>query len=143
MRGYRAPSFSIGHGNLWAFDVLAEAGYRYSSSVYPVRHDHYGMPDAPRFAYQRAHRAARDPDHHDARAVRRNLPAGGGGYFRLAAVSRVALGDRGGSTASTGSRRSSTSIRGRSIPDQPRVARRQREDALPPLPESRPHRSRA
>ena len=45
--GYRAPSFSIGHGNLWAFDVLLETGHRYSSSVYPVQHDHYGMPDAP------------------------------------------------------------------------------------------------
>ncbi len=51
VQGYRAPSFSIGHGNPWAFDVLLESGYRYSSSVYPVRHDHYGMPDAPRFPY--------------------------------------------------------------------------------------------
>jgi polysaccharide deacetylase family protein (PEP-CTERM system associated) len=49
--GYRAPSFSIGKGNLWAFDTLREAGYRYSSSVYPIAHDHYGMPDSPRFAY--------------------------------------------------------------------------------------------
>ena len=49
--GYRAPSFSIGRHNQWALDVLEEAGYRYSSSIYPVRHDHYGMPDAPRFAY--------------------------------------------------------------------------------------------
>src|SRR5690606_15614816 len=45
VKGYRAPSFSIGEHNLWAFDCIAEAGYRYSSSVYPVRHDHYGMPD--------------------------------------------------------------------------------------------------
>ena len=52
VKGYRAPSFSIGTGNLWAFDCLARAGYRYSSSVYPIRHDHYGMPDSPRFAYQ-------------------------------------------------------------------------------------------
>jgi polysaccharide deacetylase family protein (PEP-CTERM system associated) len=50
--GYRAPSFSIGTGNLWAFDALAQAGYRYSSSVYPIQHDHYGMPDSPRFAYR-------------------------------------------------------------------------------------------
>ena len=48
--GYRAPSFSIGRHNLWALDVLEEAGYRYSSSIYPIQHDHYGMPDAPRFA---------------------------------------------------------------------------------------------
>ena len=51
VQGYRAPSFSIGQGNLWAFDCLAQAGYRYSSSIYPIRHDHYGMPDAPRFAH--------------------------------------------------------------------------------------------
>jgi len=49
--GYRAPSFSIGLGNLWAFDTLARAGYRYSSSIYPIQHDHYGTPDAPRFAH--------------------------------------------------------------------------------------------
>jgi polysaccharide deacetylase family protein (PEP-CTERM system associated) len=82
--GYRAASFSIDATTPWAHRVLAEAGYRYSSSVYPVRHDHYGMPDAPRFAYQPA----------DGQGIReipittvalggRNLPCGGGGYFRL------------------------------------------------------------
>ena len=50
--GYRAPSFSIGEANLWAHDCIAEAGYRYSSSVYPVRHDHYGIPVAPRFPWR-------------------------------------------------------------------------------------------
>ena len=49
--GYRAPSFSIGKANLWAFDALLSAGYRYSSSIYPIQHDHYGMPDAPRHAH--------------------------------------------------------------------------------------------
>ena len=44
VKGYRAPSFSIGARNLWAFDCLERAGYRYSSSIYPIRHDHYGMP---------------------------------------------------------------------------------------------------
>ena len=44
VKGYRAPSFSIGAKNPWAFDCLERAGYRYSSSVYPIRHDHYGMP---------------------------------------------------------------------------------------------------
>jgi polysaccharide deacetylase family protein (PEP-CTERM system associated) len=53
--GYRAPSFSIGHGNLWALDILAEAGHRYSSSIYPIAHDHYGMPGAPRFPYRPGH----------------------------------------------------------------------------------------
>ena len=52
VRGYRAPSFSIGKDNQWAFDCLLKAGYRYSSSIYPIAHDHYGMPDAPRFAYE-------------------------------------------------------------------------------------------
>ena len=74
VRGYRAPSFSIGYTNPWAFDVLVEEGYRYSSSVYPVQHDHYGMPDAPRFPYQVRPAAAGDPDHHHARV--RPQPAG-------------------------------------------------------------------
>jgi UDP-N-acetylglucosamine 2-epimerase (non-hydrolysing) len=50
--GYRAPSFSVGPANDWAFDCIALAGYRYSSSIYPIRHDHYGAPKAPRFAYE-------------------------------------------------------------------------------------------
>lgn len=86
VRGYRAPSFSIGEGNLWAFDCIAEAGYRYSSSVYPVRHDHYGMPDAPRFAFRVRERLLEIPIT-TARVFGRNLPAGGGGYFRLAPYS--------------------------------------------------------
>ena len=81
--GYRAPSFSIGRTNLWAFDKLAEAGYRYSSSVYPVRHDHYGMPEAPRFPYEVRPRLLEIPVT-TARVFGQNLPAGGGGYFRLA-----------------------------------------------------------
>jgi len=82
VRGYRAPSFSIGKTNPWAFDCIAEAGYRYSSSVYPMRHDHYGMPDAPRFAY-RARASLLEIPVSTARVLNRNLPAGGGGYFRL------------------------------------------------------------
>jgi len=83
VKGYRAPSFSIGHGNLWAFDTLLEAGYRYSSSVYPVQHDHYGMPDAPRFPYP-AREGLMELPITTVRLLGRNLPAGGGGYFRLA-----------------------------------------------------------
>jgi polysaccharide deacetylase family protein (PEP-CTERM system associated) len=92
VHGFRAPSFSIGHGNLWAFDVLLEAGYRYSSSVYPVKHDHYGMPDAPRFAYQ-ARPGLTEIPVTTTPLFGRNLPAGGGGYFRLAPyrLSRWAL----------------------------------------------------
>ena len=82
VKGYRAPSFSIGKSNLWAFDCLAEAGYRYSSSIYPIKHDHYGMPDAPRFAH--AVRAGLiEVPVTTLRMFDRNLPASGGGYFRL------------------------------------------------------------
>ena len=80
--GYRAPSFSIGVGNLWAFDILARAGYRYSSSVYPIRHDHYGMPDSPRFAYPVRPELLEIPVT-TLRALGRNFPSSGGGYFRL------------------------------------------------------------
>jgi len=82
--GYRAPSFSIGQQNLWALDTLLEAGYRYSSSIYPIKHDHYGMPDAPRFKFQ--HRGRDGLMELPATTVNlfgRNFPASGGGYFRL------------------------------------------------------------
>ncbi len=82
VKGYRAPSFSVGKENLWAFDCIAEAGYRYSSSVYPIRHDHYGMPDAPRFSYRPCESLLEIPVT-TARLLRTNWPAGGGGYFRL------------------------------------------------------------
>lgn len=90
--GYRAPSFSICAKNLWAFDCIARAGYRYSSSVYPVHHDHYGMPDAPRFAY-RVDNGVIEVPLTTARLLGFNLPAAGGGYFRLApyAVTRWAI----------------------------------------------------
>ncbi|WP_068636909.1 XrtA system polysaccharide deacetylase [Thauera butanivorans] len=80
--GYRAPSFSIGAGNLWAHDCIAEAGYAYSSSVYPVKHDHYGIPDAPRFPWRLANGLVEVPVT-TVRAFGRNWPAGGGGFFRL------------------------------------------------------------
>ena len=80
--GYRAPSFSIGTSNLWAFDKLARAGYRYSSSIYPIKHDHYGMPDSPRFAYRVGAGLLEIPVT-TLRVGKRNLPSSGGGYFRL------------------------------------------------------------
>src|SRR3546814_5525215 len=58
VKGYRAASFSIDSRTLWAFDVLAEEGYDYSSSIYPIRHDHYGMPDASRFRFRPSDRHA-------------------------------------------------------------------------------------
>lgn len=80
--GYRAPSFSIGESNPWAHACLARAGYQYSSSVYPIQHDHYGMPDAPRFAYE-AHPGLLEIPITTLRVWNRNLPSSGGGYFRL------------------------------------------------------------
>ena len=80
--GYRAPSFSIGEYNQWAFARLAHTGHVYSSSVYPVKHDHYGMPDAPRFAYRAAEGMLEVPPS-TVRLGRRNLPSSGGGFFRL------------------------------------------------------------
>ena len=82
VHGYRAPSFSIGTGNLWAFDVISAAGYRYSSSVYPVRHDHYGMPNAPRFPYE-VRAGLTEVPVSTVKLFNTNVPVGGGGYFRL------------------------------------------------------------
>lgn len=94
VRGYRAASYSIGAGNLWALDELGEAGYRYSSSIYPVRHDLYGMPEAPRFAFRpRGEASILEVPITTLRVGGKNLPCGGGGFFRLYpyAVSRWAL----------------------------------------------------
>lgn len=84
IRGYRAPSFSINQDNWWAVEELENAGYVYSSSIYPVRHDHYGMPDAPRFAH-RPNGAAGilELPPTTLPLLGRNLPAAGGGWFRL------------------------------------------------------------
>jgi polysaccharide deacetylase family protein (PEP-CTERM system associated) len=94
VKGYRAPSFSIGRTNLWALECLADAGYAYSSSIYPIRHDHYGMPEAPRFPH-RAGESGRllEIPVTTVRVWNTNLPAGGGGYFRLLpyALSRWSL----------------------------------------------------
>lgn len=82
--GYRAPSYSIGAGNLWAHDVLQETGFRYSSSVYPVKHDLYGMPEAPRFMYE----PLKDSNFKEIpistiSLLKKNFPCGGGGFFRF------------------------------------------------------------
>lgn len=82
--GYRAPSFSIDARTPWAHRVLAEEGYAYSSSVAPVRHDHYGWPDSPRFAWKPvADSALIELPVTTARLGGRTLAAGGGGFFRL------------------------------------------------------------
>jgi polysaccharide deacetylase family protein (PEP-CTERM system associated) len=97
--GYRAPSFSIDRRTPWAHQVLAEEGYAYSSSVAPVRHDHYGWPEAPRFAYRPlADAALIELPVTTVELAGRRLAAGGGGFFRLLpysfsswAISRVNL----------------------------------------------------
>ncbi|WP_018873793.1 XrtA system polysaccharide deacetylase [Thioalkalivibrio sp. ALJ16] len=93
VRGYRAPSFSIGEGNLWALEVLREVGLEYSSSIYPVHHDHYGMPQAPRHPHRPVSAGVLELPPATLRMAGRNLPAAGGGYFRLLpyALSRRAL----------------------------------------------------
>ncbi|SEO97734.1 XrtA system polysaccharide deacetylase [Aquisalimonas asiatica] len=82
--GYRAPSFSIGADNLHVLRILRETGHRYSSSVYPVQHDHYGMPEAPREPFQPlGNDGVTELPLTTVRLAGRNLPAAGGGYFRL------------------------------------------------------------
>lgn len=81
--GYRAASYSIGASNLWALDVLEQTGHRYSSSIYPIRHDLYGMPDAPRFAFRPTGGDLIEFPVTTVRLGSRNLPCGGGGWFRL------------------------------------------------------------
>lgn len=81
--GYRAATFSIGARNLWAFAVLEEAGYQYSSSINPIQHDLYGMPDAPRTPFQPQGTSIWEIPMTTVRLFGRNLPCSGGGYFRL------------------------------------------------------------
>lgn len=84
VQGYRAPSFSINQDNWWAVQELENAGYVYSSSIYPVRHDHYGMPDAPRFANRpNGENGILELPPTTLPLMGRNLPAAGGGWFRL------------------------------------------------------------
>ncbi len=84
VQGYRAPTFSIGPRTAWAHQVLEEEGYRYSSSVFPVRHDLYGDPSAPRFPYRPPGRdRLQELPLTTLRLRGRNLPCAGGGYFRL------------------------------------------------------------
>jgi len=84
IKGYRAASYSIGAENLWALDILKQEGFKYSSSIYPVKHDLYGMPNAPRFIYE----PIEDSDFKEIpittlSILNKNYPCGGGGFFRL------------------------------------------------------------
>jgi polysaccharide deacetylase family protein (PEP-CTERM system associated) len=86
VNGYRAPTFSITRQNLWALQILAEEGFVYDSSIFPIRHDHYGIPDAPRFPHRRQLEGGLsilEFPISTARIAGINLPVTGGGYLRL------------------------------------------------------------
>jgi polysaccharide deacetylase family protein (PEP-CTERM system associated) len=95
--GYRAPSFSITSQSMWAFDVLAELGFAYDSSVFPVSHDVYGMPGAPRTPFVVKTQSGAVVEYPMATfrvAGERNFPVGGGGYLRIFPFWYTALGVR-------------------------------------------------
>lgn len=81
--GYRAPSYSFTRENAWAHRVLLEAGYQYSSSIAPIKHDLYGIPDAPRFAHRYVSDKILELPITTTRLFGKNYPCGGGGWFRL------------------------------------------------------------
>lgn len=82
--GYRAASYSIGEKNLWALEILEEEGHCYSSSIYPVKHDLYGMPTAPRFAFHPENtQDLLEVPITTLKVLGNNIPCGGGGFFRL------------------------------------------------------------
>ncbi|MDD2660824.1 MAG: DUF3473 domain-containing protein [Methylococcales bacterium] len=84
VNGYRAASYSIGAKNLWALNILLEEGFKYSSSIYPVKHDIYGMPDAPRFVYEPIeNQHFKEIPITTVRFGNKNFPCGGGGFFRF------------------------------------------------------------
>lgn len=81
--GYRAPSYSFTTETQWAHAVLLEHGYRYSSSIAPIKHDLYGIPDAPRFSHGRENDRLIELPITTTRILAKNYPCGGGGWFRL------------------------------------------------------------
>jgi polysaccharide deacetylase family protein (PEP-CTERM system associated) len=86
VRGYRAATFSMGVRTPWAHAVLLEEGYGYSSSINPIRHDLYGMPDAPRVPFRPDADGVVEIPMTTVRLLGRNWPCAGGGYFRLLPV---------------------------------------------------------
>src|SRR5688572_10604872 len=85
VRGYRAPSFSVTRRSMWALDVLLEEGYTYDASIFPIRHDRYGIPDAPRWPHsiERGRGRIFEVPGSTVRIGSTNLPVAGGGYFRI------------------------------------------------------------
>ena len=80
--GYRAPSYSITKNSLWALDILKDLGFLYDSSIFPIYHDTYGIPDAPRYAYHHSNGLLEYPIS-TSLIMGRKIPVSGGGYFRL------------------------------------------------------------
>jgi len=83
--GYRAASYSITRRSLWALDILAECGFQWDSSIFPIRHDNYGIPGSPREPYViETHNGARLQEYPltTAQVLGMAIPAAGGGYFR-------------------------------------------------------------
>ncbi len=83
IKGYRAPSYSIGKNNIWALQALAETGHEYSSSIYPIKHDHYGFPTAPRFVFRDKKSGLIEVPITTINFLNRIFPGGGGGFFRF------------------------------------------------------------
>lgn len=85
VHGYRAPSYSITPRSLWALDVLIEEGYTYDASIFPIRHDRYGIPVSPRepFFIERGDGGLMEVPGSTVRLGPLNLPVAGGGYFRI------------------------------------------------------------
>jgi polysaccharide deacetylase family protein (PEP-CTERM system associated) len=93
--GFRAPNFSIGKNESWAYQILLEEGFRYDSSLYPILHDRYGQPDAPRFPFEIWRNGADSLTEFPVGTLRLlgiNLPIGGGGYFRLSPFELIRMG---------------------------------------------------
>ena len=81
--GYRAPSYSITKKSLWALDILEGLGFEYDSSIFPIYHDNYGIPDAPRFEYKLPNHDMKEYPISTSLIMGRKIPVAGGGYFRL------------------------------------------------------------
>ncbi|HNY64425.1 MAG TPA: DUF3473 domain-containing protein [Deltaproteobacteria bacterium] len=91
--GYRAPTYSITNKTLWALDILEELGFSYDSSIFPIYHDNYGIPDAPRHPHRLPGRSLVEFPISTLKIGSVNIPVSGGGYFRLLPypVTRAAL----------------------------------------------------
>ena len=112
--GYRAPNYSIGQDQSWAYDVLLEEGFLYDSSIYPILHDRYGCVNAPRFPYDIRDNGGQKLIEFPVGTTRWfgvNLPIGGGGYFRRDGAARHRAGPGGSRSGAEGSRVQASEVR--------------------------------